>query len=63
MSARSQQIAMRYARKLCIKRMCRKMRKFGKVMTSVNDITHVEYTERAAVDEALRDEQTKRGLR
>ena len=63
MKPESQVIAQRYARRLCIKRLVSKMRKYGKVVTSVTDITHIEYTERAAVDEALREEQFKRGLR
>lgn len=63
MRPESQVIAQRYARRLCIKRLCRKMRKFGKVMTSVTVVITDDFTERAAVDEALREEQFKRGLR
>lgn len=62
MNPRTQQIAMRYARKLAIKRMCRKWRKYGKVLFSTT-ILGDDFTERSAVDEALREEQTKRGLR
>lgn len=76
MNARTKQIAMRYARKLCIKRLCRKVRKYGSVVTSVTitddpawykldnvEATAREDSERAAVNEALREEQIKRGLR
>lgn len=61
MKAESKQIAMRYARKLCIKRLMRKYRAWGDVSFK----RHIpdEFTERAAVDEALREEQFKRGLR
>jgi hypothetical protein len=56
-------IASRYARKVCIDRLVRKIRKYGKVMVSITVVDNPEWTERAAVDAALREEQKKRGLR
>lgn len=56
--------AMRAARKMCIKLMVRKMRKYGKVLFCVTVIHNPSWdSERAAVDEALREESIKRGLR
>jgi hypothetical protein len=48
-------IAQRWARQMCVKRMCRKLRKYGAaiVMTHVVDLD----TERAAVDEIIREEK------
>lgn len=61
MRPESKVMAQRWARKQCVKRVLRKYRAWGNVWfkRQIPD----EYTERAAVDEALREEQTKRGLR
>lgn len=49
----------RAARKMCINRLLRKMRKFGKVMVAVTVVMTDDFTERAAVDEAIREERHK----
>ena len=57
MKAESKVIMNRWMRKTCVKRMCRKLRKYGAaiVMTRVVDLD----TERAAVDEIIREEKNR----
>lgn len=58
MKAETQVIAMRFAHKVCVKRIVRKLRKYGKaiVMTTV---VLPESSERAAVDEIIREENNR----
>lgn len=55
-------IAQRWMRKTCVKRVCRKLRKYGAAIVMTTVVLE-DFTERRAVDEALYDEQVKRGLR
>jgi len=53
-------IAQRAARKMCLKCLLRKMRKYGKVVTEVTVIHNPDWdSERAAVDEIIRQERGK----
>lgn len=63
MRPESQVQAARWARLTCVKRLVRKIRKYGKVMVEITVVHNPYWTERAAVDNALYEEQKKRGLR
>jgi len=56
----SKVMAQRYARRLCVKRLVRKMRKYGTVLFQATVVHNPDdFTERAAVDEAIREERRK----